>query len=102
MISDWQCDTAKPQNLNDSTDLDEDTAELPPPASETQHMTALGVIARRRMLIAMGTVSDLTTAVKSSSYAEVMRVDGTLHEAAASVFPPLKMKLMAASVDDSS
>jgi hypothetical protein len=99
MISDWQCDTAEPRNLNDA-DLDEDTAELPPPRPETEHTTALGDIARRRMLIALGTISDLTAAVKSCSYAEVMRVDGTLHEAAASIPPPLKMKSMAASVTD--
>jgi hypothetical protein len=101
MISDWQCDTAEPRNLNDA-DLDEDTAELPPPRLETEHTTALGVIARRRMLMALGAVSDLTDAVKSCSYAEVMRIDGTLHEAAASIPPPLKMKPMAASVTDSS
>jgi hypothetical protein len=101
MISDWQCDTAEPRNLNDA-DLGEDTAELPPPRLETEHTTALGVIARRRMLTALGTVSDLTDAVKSCSYPEVMRVDGTLHEAVASIPPPLKMKPMAASVTDSS
>ena len=101
MISDWQCDTAEPRNLNDA-DLDEDTAELPPPRPETEHTTTLGVIARRRMLIALGTVSNLTNAVKPCSYAEVMRVDSTLHEAAASIPPPLKMKPMAASVTDSS
>jgi hypothetical protein len=100
MISDWQCDTAEPRNLND-TDLDEDTKELPPPRPETEHTTALGIIARRRMLMALGTVSDITAAVKSCSYAEVMRVDGILHEAAASIPPPLKMKPMAASVTDS-
>lgn len=101
MISDWQCDTAEPRNLNDA-DLDEHTAELPPPRPETEHTTALGVIARRRMLMALGTVSDLRDAVKSCSYDEVMRVDGILHEAAASIPPPLKMKPMAASVTDSS
>ncbi|KZF19520.1 putative fungal-specific transcription factor, partial [Xylona heveae TC161] len=100
MISDWQCDTAEPQNLNDA-DLDEDTTELPPQRPETEHTTALGAIARRRMAIALGTIMDLTDAVKPCSYAEVMRVDGILHDAAASIPAPLKMKPMAASITDS-
>ncbi len=100
MISDWQCDTAEPRNLNDA-DLSEDTTELPAPRPETEDTTALGVIARRRMLIALGTISDLTAAARLCSYAEVMRVDGILHAAAASIPPPLKMKSMAASVTDS-
>lgn len=71
MISGWQCDTAEPRNLND-TDLDQDTSELPPPRPETEITTALGTIARRRMLTALGTISDLTANVKSCNYAEVM------------------------------
>ncbi|EZF33320.1 hypothetical protein H109_03636 [Trichophyton interdigitale MR816] len=100
MIADWKCDTAEPRNLNDN-DMDENTTELPPPRPETEHTTALGIIARRRMLMALGAISDVTDAVKPSSYAEIMRVDGVLHDAAASIPPPLKMKPMASSVTDS-
>ena len=101
MISDWKCDTAEPRNLND-TDLDQDTSELPPPRPETEITTALGTIARRRMLTAIGTISDLTANVKSCNYQEVMRVDASLHEAAASIPQPFKMKSMTASITDSS
>ncbi len=101
MISDWKCDTAEPRNLND-TDLDQDTSELPPPRPETEITTALGNIARRRMLTAIGTISDLTANVKSCNYQEVMRVDASLHEAAASIPQPFKMKSMTASITDSS
>lgn len=100
MITDWQCDTAEPRNLND-TDLDQDTSELPPPRPETEITTALGVIARRRMLTALGTISDLMANVKSCNYAEVMRADASLHEAAASIPQPFKMKSMTASITDS-
>ena len=100
MISDWKCDTAEPRNLND-TDLDQNTSELPPPRPETEITTALGTIARRRMLTAIGTISDLTANVKSCNYQEVMRVDAGLHEAAASVPQPFKMKSMTASITDS-
>ncbi|RDW63790.1 C6 transcription factor [Coleophoma cylindrospora] len=100
MISDWQCDTAEPRNLNDS-DLNEEMVQLPPSRPETEHTTALAVIARRRILIALAAISDLTTAVKSPNYTEVRRVDNKLQEAEASIPPPLKMKSMAASVTDS-
>lgn len=100
MISSSHFDTAEPQNLSDS-DLDVGTAYLPPPRPETEYTATLGVIGRRRVLIALGTVVDLTTAAMPCSHAEVMRADGILHAAAASVPPPLKMKSMAASITDS-
>jgi hypothetical protein len=100
MISDWKCDTAEPRNLNDA-DFNEDTKELPPPRPETELTTALGIIARRRMLKALGIIADLTSRVKPCSYEEVMQVDRILHDAAASIPEPLKWKPMAASVTDS-
>ncbi len=100
MISDWKCDTAEPRNLNDA-DFDEDTKELPPPRPETELTTALGIIARRRMLKALGIIADLTSRVKPCSYEEVMQVDRILHDAAANIPAPLKWKSMAASVTDS-
>jgi hypothetical protein len=100
MISDWQCDTAEPRNLND-TDLDQNTSELPPPRHETEVTTALGTIARRRMLTALGTISDLMANVKLCNHAEVMRADDILHEAADSIPQPFKMKSMTASITDS-
>lgn len=100
MISDWQCDTAEPRNYND-TDLDHDTLELPPPRHEIEITTTLGTIARRRMLTALGTISDLAANVKSCSYAETMRADANLHEAAASVPQPYKMKSLTASITES-
>ncbi|PKY05134.1 hypothetical protein P168DRAFT_304196 [Aspergillus campestris IBT 28561] len=99
MISDWKCDTTEPRNLNDA-DFDEDTKELPSPRPETELTTALGIIARRRMLKALGIIADLTSRVKPCSYEEVMQVDRILHDAAASIPAPLKWKPMAASVTD--
>ncbi|KAL8770429.1 MAG: hypothetical protein Q9209_003855 [Squamulea sp. 1 TL-2023] len=100
MISDWQCDTAEPRNLND-TDLDQDTSEAPHPRPETEITTVLSLIARRRMLTALGTISDLIANVNSCTYTEVMRADAQLHEAAATIPEPLKMKSMTASITDS-
>ncbi|KAK4151650.1 fusarisetin A cluster transcription factor [Chaetomidium leptoderma] len=100
MISDWKCDTTEPRNLSDA-DLDENTTELPLPRPETELTPTLGIIARRRMFIALGAVADITAAVQPCSYNEVMRVDAVLHKAAANIPPPLKPKPMATSVTDS-
>ena len=100
MISDWQCDSAEPQNLND-TDLDHNTSKVPPSRPETEMTTTIGTIARRRMLMALGTITDLMANVKSCDYAEVMHVDAKLHEAAASIPQPFKMKSLTASITDS-
>ncbi|KAL3472236.1 fungal-specific transcription factor domain-containing protein [Aspergillus californicus] len=100
MISDWQYDTSEPRNLNDDH-FDRNTTALPPSRPETELTTALGIIARTRMLKALGIISDLAGAVTPCSYTEIMRVDGLLHEAASSIPPPLKMKPITASLTDS-
>jgi hypothetical protein len=99
MISDWKWDTAEPRNLSDN-DLDKDTMELPPPRPETELTPALSIIARRRMFVALGTICDLTSAAQPCGYSEVMRVDGILQQAAASIPPPFKPKALAISVTD--
>ncbi|KAF4900198.1 Fusarisetin A cluster transcription factor fsa6 [Colletotrichum fructicola] len=100
MITSDQFDTEEPRNLNDS-DIEGDISELPPLRPETEHTTALGIIARRRILIALGAVSDLTSSLKPSGYAEYMKVDKILNDAKASIPPPLQPKSMASSVTDS-
>ncbi|PYI13736.1 hypothetical protein BO99DRAFT_407273 [Aspergillus violaceofuscus CBS 115571] len=100
MICDWKCDTAEPRNLYDM-DLDQELTQLPPARPETEHTTALGIIARRRMIIALGAIADLADAVKPVSYAEIMQADKALHDAVASIPPPLRIKPLATSVTDS-
>ncbi|KAF4838525.1 Fusarisetin A cluster transcription factor fsa6 [Colletotrichum tropicale] len=100
MITSDQFDTQEPRNLND-VDLEGNVSELPPPRPETEHTTALGIIARRRILIALGAVSDLTSSLKPSGYAEYMRVDKVLNDARSTIPPPLKPRSMASSVTDS-
>lgn len=99
MIADWQFDTTEPRNLND-TDLHPNTSELPPPRPETEITTALGTITRRRVLTALGTISDLVANVRSCDYPEIMRADASLHEAATSIPQPYKMKSMTASITE--
>ncbi|KAI0436328.1 putative fungal-specific transcription factor [Xylaria telfairii] len=99
MICDSTCDTAEPSNLNDA-DLSYEMTEQPSPRPETETTTVLSLIARRRLLVALGTISNLTANAKPYSYAEVMRVDNILRDAEASIPPPLKMKALAASMTD--
>ncbi|TDZ41128.1 Equisetin cluster transcription factor eqxF [Colletotrichum trifolii] len=100
MIANTEFDTAEPRNLNDS-DLDANTKELPPARPETEHTTTLGIIARRRLLMALGEISDLTSSLKPCNYSDMMRVDATLHKARLSIPPPLQPQSMAANVTDS-
>ncbi|KAJ5090321.1 fungal-specific transcription factor [Penicillium argentinense] len=99
MISDGKWDTSEPRNLND-TDFDEQSPELPLSRPLTEYTNSLGIIARRRILAALGAVIDLTDAVKPCTYADVMRIDAFIQEAAASIPPPLKLKSMATSMTD--
>ncbi|KAF3771151.1 hypothetical protein M406DRAFT_245254, partial [Cryphonectria parasitica EP155] len=99
MICDEQYDTTEPRNLNDA-DLNDDTKELPAGRPETEITTTLGLIARRRLLTVLSTISTLTAAVKPHSYKETLRIDAALNEAEASLPQPLRMRSMAASVMD--
>jgi hypothetical protein len=101
MISDRQCDTAEPRNFNDD-DMDEHTTELPLPRPETEYTSSLAIIARMRITIALGVVSDLLASLTPYSHDEVLRVDKVLDDAAESLPPPLKKKPMAVSITEPS
>ncbi|CAG9983177.1 unnamed protein product [Clonostachys byssicola] len=103
MISAAQYDTAEPRNLTDA-DLDSvhssGMTELPPSRPETEYTPILGVIAMRRIVEALGQISELRAAVTPCTYEEVMRADSALQRAADSIPPPMKMRPMAASITD--
>lgn len=99
MVSESQCDTDEPRNLNDA-DLTTQSTELPPSRPETEYTTSTGVIARRRLLVVLGSISDLNARVKGCTYDDVMRVDRTLHQAVATLPQPLQMKAITASITD--
>ena len=89
VISDRQWDTAEPRNLNDE-DLDGDTLALPPPRPEGEVTTALGVIARWRIVVVLGEIADLAACVGPVDHAEVMRLGRKLNEAEDGIPGPLK------------
>ncbi|KAI1296428.1 fungal-specific transcription factor domain-containing protein [Xylaria venustula] len=95
----WFLLALQPRNLNDS-DLDPGMSELPVARPETEMTTVLSLSARRRVLIALGFITDLTASAKPCSYAQVMRVDQILQEAEASIPPPMKAKPLATSPTD--
>ncbi|KAK8059220.1 fungal-specific transcription factor [Apiospora saccharicola] len=100
MVAESQCDTGEPRNLNDA-DLEAGTTELPTSRPETEYTTSTGVIARRRLLVVLGKISDLIGGVKACTYDEVMRVDQALHQAAATIPQPLQMKPITVSITES-
>ncbi|KAF6831563.1 fungal specific transcription factor, partial [Colletotrichum musicola] len=100
MITNEQFDTEEPRNLNDS-DLEGELSELPPGRPETEETTSLGLIARRRILVALGAVSGLTSSLAPYTYEQMMKVDSILNEAQRNIPPPLQMKPMSSSVTDS-
>lgn len=99
MVSVSQCDTAEPRNLNDA-DLTAQAIELPPSRPETEYTTSTGVIARTRLLVVLGSISDLNVRIDGCTYDEVIRVDRALLEAAATLPQPLQMKAITASITD--
>ncbi|KAI8167539.1 hypothetical protein KHU50_006469 [Colletotrichum sp. SAR 10_65] len=98
-ISAGHWDTEEPRNLHDS-DFDEDTKEIPPSRPETEVTAVTQLIARRRMLVAVGAAVDLSSSIKPPAYTEVLAVDRQVREAEESLPPPLKMKPLQASVTD--
>lgn len=99
LIADWKADTMEPRNFNDA-DIDLLTGEVPPPRPEVESTSSLSLIARLRVLRALGSIMDLNAGVRRASYADVMRIDLALDEAAAAVPPLLKMRPMSLSITE--
>ncbi|KJZ73470.1 hypothetical protein HIM_07026 [Hirsutella minnesotensis 3608] len=98
MVSDGKWDTQEPGNFNDKDLESPHTAHARP---ETEYTTALGIIARRRLFVALGPISDLIVATNSYSYDEVLRIDKRLQQAVQDVPALLKCKPLTASITDS-
>ncbi|TDZ18529.1 Fusarisetin A cluster transcription factor fsa6 [Colletotrichum orbiculare MAFF 240422] len=98
-ITDGHWDTKEPRNLYDD-DFDENTGQLPPGRPETEVTPVLQLIARRRMVVAVGAAVDLSTSIRPHAYAQVLAMDRRLKDAEESLPPPAKMKPLAASLTD--
>ncbi|KAK4495198.1 hypothetical protein PRZ48_013525 [Zasmidium cellare] len=81
-------DTRPPRNLLDS-DFDEDTIELPSPRPETEWTPILPLIARARLITALGLICDVNTEIDVPSFDEILKIDALLDDVHKRAVPPL-------------
>ncbi|KIW80839.1 hypothetical protein Z517_07456 [Fonsecaea pedrosoi CBS 271.37] len=86
--TDTHSDTKQPSNLRDC-DFDEDTTEMPMPRPETEWTPVLPLIARGRLVTALGLICDLNTNITPPSYDEVIKVDALLEDVHNRVISPI-------------
>ncbi|KAL5042512.1 hypothetical protein BDW71DRAFT_190060 [Aspergillus fruticulosus] len=86
--TDTHIDTKEPRNLRDC-DYDEDTTEMPPPRPETEWTAMLPLIARKRLISALGLICDVNADIKPPSYEEVIKIDALLEDVHKRTIPPI-------------
>ncbi|KAL4977306.1 hypothetical protein BDW66DRAFT_132668 [Aspergillus desertorum] len=99
--TDTHIDTKLPRNLRDC-DFGEDTAEMPPPRPETEWTPVLPLIARGRLISALGLICDVNSDINPPSYDEVVKVDALLEDVHNRAIPPvLRWETMPQPITDS-
>jgi hypothetical protein len=99
MIPAIYSDTLEPRNLHD-WELSDETTVLPPsrPLEESTPVTYL--IAKGRLMRALGRVTDLNNALRPGSYDKVLEIDSSLYEAFENL--PTLMRLHDINADSNS
>ncbi|CBF73621.1 hypothetical protein AN7971.2 [Aspergillus nidulans FGSC A4] len=99
--TDTHIDTKQPRNLYDS-DFDEDTTEMPPPRPETEWTPVLPLIAKGRLISALGLICDINSDINPPSYDELIKADALLEDVHNRAIPPvLRWQSMPAPITDS-
>ncbi|KAH8663871.1 putative Zn(II)2Cys6 transcription factor [Ilyonectria robusta] len=99
--TDTHIDTKQPRNLRDC-DFEEDTTEMPPPRPETEWTPVLPLIARGRLITALGLICDVNTDINPPSYDEVIKIDALLKDVHSRGIPPvLRWETMPHPITDS-
>ncbi|KUJ07723.1 putative Zn(II)2Cys6 transcription factor [Mollisia scopiformis] len=99
--TDTHIDTKLPCNLLDS-DFEELTTEMPPPRPETEWTPVLPLIAKGRLISALGLICDVNTDIKPPSYDEIIKVDALLEDVHNRAIPPvLRWQTMPHPITDS-
>lgn len=99
--TDTHIDTKQPRNLCDS-DFDEDTTEMPPPRPETEWTPVLPLIAKGRLISALGLICDINSDINPPSYDEVIKADALLEDVHNHAIPPvLRLQSMPTPITDS-
>ncbi|KAF1987702.1 putative Zn(II)2Cys6 transcription factor [Aulographum hederae CBS 113979] len=81
-------DTKQPRNLRDC-DFEEDTTEMPLPRPETEWTPVLPLIAKGRLISALGLICDVSTNINPPSYDEIIKVDALLEDVHNRAIPPV-------------
>jgi hypothetical protein len=84
MVGAIESDTLYPQNLRDE-DLDESSTELPPGRPDSELTPTSYLICKSRLCHACGQIAAFANRLTLPPYSEVMKMDGLLHEAYATV-----------------
>jgi hypothetical protein len=100
MLRDILCNTAEPRNLLDE-DFDENMVDLPPARPDTSFTLVQYFVAKNKIISAFGLITDMELSIQPCEYAEVMRLDGILHEAYDSLPHWLLMRPMSQLIMDS-
>ncbi|KAE9366405.1 putative Zn(II)2Cys6 transcription factor [Stipitochalara longipes BDJ] len=99
--TDTHIDTKQPRNLRDC-DFEENTTEMPPPRPETEWTPVLPLIAKGRLISALGLICDFNTDINPPSYNEVIKVDALLEDVHNRAIPPvLRWETMPHPITDS-
>ncbi|TVY32822.1 Fusarisetin A cluster transcription factor [Lachnellula subtilissima] len=99
--TDTHIDTKQPRNLRDC-DFEEDTTEMPPPRPETEWTPVLPLIAKGRLISALGLICDINADINSPSYDEVIKVNALLEDVHNRAIPPvLRWQTMPHPITDS-
>ncbi|KIW05761.1 uncharacterized protein PV09_03616 [Verruconis gallopava] len=86
--TDTHIDTKQPYNLQDC-DFEEDTKEMPPPRPESEWTPVLPLIAKGRLIFALGMICDLNANVSPPSHDEIVKVDALLEDLHNRAIPPV-------------
>ncbi|TVY34249.1 Fusarisetin A cluster transcription factor [Lachnellula subtilissima] len=84
MVESIESDTLYPRNLRDE-DVDEGMTELPPSRPDSELTPISYLISKSRLCHACGQIATLANRLTLSPYTEVMKMDGLLHEAYATI-----------------
>ena len=99
--TDKHIDTKLPRSLHDD-DFGEDTTELPPPRPEIEWTPILPLIAKGRLISAIGLICDVNTDINPPSYDEIAKVDTILEDLHTNSVPTvLRWKSMPHPITDS-
>ncbi|KAJ5498179.1 hypothetical protein N7453_007230 [Penicillium expansum] len=98
LVKESDTDTAEPRNLNDS-DFDEDTPTLPASKPETEVTPTLYVLAKLRLLSVGAKVADVATEPQPHTYAQILKLDQQIDEAANTIPSSLKWTGLASSLN---